>query len=341
MRNGHLSLAGNRVVELPNWARPGSQARADDAAIRARNAAVRDNQSAHLSNSSVAISSNTADRSEEQDGRARVVALIRAADMMRRSRLANSHQQDLTRAYHVAIRERNAAMHNNQRADFIASPVATTSNILPSSDEQNGTGSTAEGAVNMMWQPWLAANPQPSLARLNDAAARERNAAVLDDQGAHSTASPGVTTSNAAFDYEVQDRRANASATIRAVDSMRRARVAADTYQNLTRAVDAAVRDDTALLEGYRFILVEDQEIRSGDRTLLERRADSRRVNGQRPPPRALDVAITGYLRQQGRARVDGTLARRWQRAGRGRSVFNSNNSSETDEDAFWWQGSQ
>lgn len=341
VRNGRSSLARNRDVELPSWARPGSQARADDAAILARNAAVRDDQSPHLSNSFVAISSNTAGRSEEQDGRTRAAALIRSADMMRRSRLANSRQQDLARVYHAAIPERNAGMHNNQRAYSTASLVATTSTILPSSDEHNG--STAAGAVNMMWQPWLAANPQPSLARPDDAAVRERNAAAHDDHGAHSTASPSVTTSNAAFHYEVQDGRAASAATIRAADSMRRARVAADTLQNLTRAIDTAVREsDTALLERYRSVLAEEeQEIRSRGTTLLERRADRRRANGQRAPPRALDVAVMEYLGQQGRARMDGTVTRRWQRAGRGRSVFNSNASSETDEDAFWWQGSQ
>ena len=271
VRNEHSSLARNNGVDLPNWARPGSQARADDAAMRERNAALHNNQRADSTDSPSAASSNAAFHYEVQDGRVTAAATIRAVDNMRRARVANSAQQDQARAYQALIRERNAAMDNNRRVESTASSAATTSTTLASSEEQTGTASTAAGVMNRMSQPWQAANPQTGLARHDDAAVRE---------------------------------------------------------------------SDTALLSRYRAVLAEEeQEMRSGGRTLLERRADRRRANGHRAPLRALDVAVTDFVRQQDRTRVDGIVTRRSQRSGRGRSVSNSNTSSESGEDAFWWQG--
>lgn len=215
--------------------------------------------------------------SERQQLRARTVSLVNRGTARRvrngRSSLARNRDVDLRNWARPESQARtdDAAMDNNRRVESTASSVATTSTTLASSEEQTGTASTAAGAMNRMSQSWQTANPQPGLARPQDAAVRE---------------------------------------------------------------------SDTALLSRYRAVLAEEeQEMRSGGRTLLERRADRRRANGHRAPPRALDVAVTDFVRQRDRARVDGTVSRRSQRAGRGRSVFNSNTSSESDEDAFWWQG--
>ena len=246
-------------------------------------------------------------------------------------------------------------------------------------------------------------------ARVDDAAIRERNRNVaLDNQGADLNGSPGVAIPSARFHYEVQDGRAAAAATIRAVDNMRRARVANSAQQDRARAYHALIRErdnalhniqraesttspiattsttfanseeqmvtaitaagasnmmwqpwvatntqssrarlydaavqesDTALLERYRAALAEEEdEMRSTGGTSLESRADRRRANGEQAPPRALDAAVSDFVRQRDRASVDGTVTRRPQRAERGRSVFHSNPSSGRDEDAFWWQ---
>ena len=181
VRNGRPSLARYRDVELSNEAMPGSRARADNAAIRERNRnAALHNRGADLNGSSgVAIPSGSF-HYEVQDGRAAAAATIRAVDDMRRARVANSAQEDRARAYHALSRESGAALHTTQRAESTASPVATTPTTLANSEEQTVTVITAAGATNMMWQPWLATNAQPSLARPHDAEVQGSDAALLE-----------------------------------------------------------------------------------------------------------------------------------------------------------------
>lgn len=271
LRNGRSSLARNRDVELPNWAMPGSQARADDAVIRERNRNVAlHNHGADLNGSPGVAIPSARFHYEVEDGRAAAAATIRAVDNLRRARVANGAHQDRARALHAPIPESDAALHNIQRAESTAFLIATTSTTLTDSEEQTATAITAAGATNMMWQPWLATNTQPSPARPYNAAVRE---------------------------------------------------------------------SDTALLERYRAVLAEEEhEMRFGGRTAVERRVDRRRANGEQAPPRALDIAVADFVRQRDRASVSATVTRRSQSAGLGMSVFHSNTSAETDEDAFWWQ---